>query len=467
MRRCSGGGIAAVAAAAMVAWSCSAQKPKPLSKEFQEAVAQLREHPGRAVDQSIAKELVSPEAEATKRAVQASRMLTPGEPLWLQSGKSQVVEVRSPIRRVSIANPELAGIVVLGPRTIMINAKPLPKPEEGGPQIQPSFGYVTTKTLSGYLGKTLTPEPRMAETSLVIWQENEGYDVHSLTIADFRDQQVMLETTIAQVDRTAMEEHGIDVRAVQNDFIAAMFLGGGAGAFSTVPGQPIFPLQLTPNKPTFGFVFPNEDVTALIQALQTEGLATVLAQPKITAMSGQNAVFQVGGEIPIPIATGFVAQVEFKPFGVLVNFVPRISDDGDIMLTVTPEVSEPDFTQEVEGLPTFLVRRASTTTRLRNGETLVVGGLLQKQTQEQVRGVPYLMSIPYLGYIFRQTTYASKITELIVVVTPRLVQALPPGQQEVTLPTERGPMTEDEIRSKPEGGDPTRPRFQDVPQVLQ
>jgi Flp pilus assembly secretin CpaC len=457
--------MAVVAAAAVLLCSCSAEQKPGLSKEFQEAVAKLREHPGRAVDESIAKELMSPEAEAAKKAESMNRMLAPAETIWLESGKSRIIEVKSPIRRVSIANPELAGLVVLGPRTVMINAKPLPPPAQGGPQIATGLGVLSSATVSTYLGRTLTPEPRTAETSLVIWQENEGYDVHSLIIADFRNQQVLLETTIAQVDRTAMEEHGIDVRAVQNDFIAAMFMGGGAGALSTIPGSPVFPLTLTPNRPTFGFVFPNQDVTALIQALQTEGLATVLAQPKITAMSGQNAVFQVGGEIPIRIATGFVAAVEFKPFGVVVNFVPRVSDDGEIMLTVSPEVSEPDFTQEVEGVPTILVRRASTSTRLRSGETLVIGGLLQKTRVEQVKGVPYLMSVPYLGYIFRQSTYADKTTELIVVVTPRLVQAIQPGQ-EVTLPTERGPLTYDEIQSKPQGGDggnPTRPRIQDPP----
>lgn len=454
MGRCSFGGTVVVAVAVGLLGSCSAHKAKP-SQEFQEALARIKENPGRAVDESVEKQLMPPEADAAKRTERASTILRPGEPIWLQSGKSHVIELKNPVRRVSIGDPELAAIVVLGPRTIMINAKPLPPSQETG-------GARVSTTLGGYLGKTLTPEPRTAETSLVIWQENEGYDVHTLVIADFLDQQVMLEVLVAQVDRTAMEEHGIDVRAVQNDFIAAMFLGGGGGAISSVPGQPIFPLTLTPSKPTFGFIFPHEDVTALIQALQTEGLAIVLAQPKITAMSGQNAVFQVGGEIPIRIATGFAANVEFKPFGVLVNFLPRVSENGDIQLTVTPEVSQPDFTQQVEGIPTFLVRRASTSTRLRNGETLVIGGLLQKQTLEEVRGIPYLMSIPYLGYIFRQTTYVSKVTELLVVVTPRLIQAIPPGQQ-VTSPTERGPLTEGEIRTKPEPEESSRPRIPGLP----
>src|SRR5262249_42454010 len=161
---------------------------------------------------------------------------------------------------------------------------------------------------------------------------------------------------------------------------------------------------------------------AFVQALQTEGLATVLAQPKLLAMSGQNAVFQVGGEIPIRVATGFSADIEFKPFGTLVNFIPQVSDEGDILLTVTPEVSQPDFTSPVEGIPTSRTRRASTSTRLRNGETLVIGGLLQTNRSENVRGIPYLMNLPLVGYIFRNTTYSRDVTELLVIITPHLVQ---------------------------------------------
>src|SRR6185369_9608157 len=115
----------------------------------------------------------------------------------------------------------------------------------------------------------------------------------------------------------------------------------------------ILPIGTTDLAPVFAFRLPNDDITGFIQAMQQEGLATVLAQPKIIAMSGQNAVFQVGGEIPIRVATGFATDIEFKPFGTIVNFIPRVSEEGDIMLTVTPEVSQADFTATVEGIPSF------------------------------------------------------------------------------------------------------------------
>ena len=455
-------GTAAVSVALLC--SCSAQKTG-VSKELQEKLAQIRARAAKAVVEGTEKQRVSPEQEAAERAAQAPAItLKPGEPIWIQSGKSRILHLQRPLRRVSVTSPDLAGIVVLGPFTVMINAKPLS--ERKGEESRESMtgGIQATDVTSGtVLGRTLTPQPRVAETSLVIWTD-EGEDVHTLIIADFIDQQVMLEVTVAEIDRSAMEEHGIDVRVVQNDFIFASFLAGSGGALTIPPtsGNPLLPLTLTPDKPTYAFIFPIEDVAALIQALQTEGLASVLAQPKLLAMSGQNAVFQVGGEIPIRIATGFSAQVVFKPFGTLVNFVPRVSDEGDIMLTVTPEVSQPDFDNRVEGIPTFLTRRASTSTRLRNGETLVIGGLLQTITREEEKGLPYFKDIPYLGYIFRRTAYSKAVTELLVVVTPHLVRPRPPGE-EVSLPTDREPLKKEEVRTKPDTAETTRPRVPGLP----
>jgi pilus assembly protein CpaC len=264
---------------------------------------------------------------------------------------------------------------------------------------------------------------------------------------------------VAELDRSAMEEHGIDFRNIASSFASAYFMGGGAGPS---PGAssflvPPFPLGTQSDKPTYAFNLPNEDITALIQLLQSEQLATILAQPKLLAMSGQNAVFQVGGEIPILVATGFATNVIFKPFGTIVNFIARVSDEGDILLTVNPEVSQPDFTSPVEGVPTFRTRRASTSARLRNGETLVLGGLLQRNRTERSDGVPYLQDIPVAGYVFRHTLYTDDVTELLITVTPRLVAPLKPGT-EVALPTEHPPLTYDDIRTKPDPAEVTRPR---------
>ncbi|TMB03112.1 MAG: type II and III secretion system protein [Deltaproteobacteria bacterium] len=264
----------------------------------------------------------------------------------------------------------------------------------------------------------------MSETTLVVWDgPGEAPDIHTLFIADFIDRQVMLEVTVAELNRTAMEDHGLNFRNMANSFVSAYFMGGGVGPLSggqVPPGQnqPLLPIATSDAAPVYAFNLPKTDITAFVQALQTEGLATILAQPKLLAMSGLTAVFQVGGEIPIRVATGFSADIQFKPFGTLINFIPQVSDEGDIMLTVTPEVSQPDFNSPVEGIPSFRTRRASTSTRLRNGETLVIGGLLQTNRTESVSGVPYLQNLPLVGYIFRNTHYESQVTELMVIITP-------------------------------------------------
>jgi pilus assembly protein CpaC len=438
--------------ASMIFSGCTGVRPlvesEPEQKVFQDTAGTPGTDP---ITSAIERETVRPGEE--KLPSRDGTALTPGEAIWIPSGKSRILQLRNPLKRVSIGNPEVAGIVVLGPRTIMINAKEVPAMAGGG-------GEGGSRTVGQVTGHTLTPEPHITETTLIVWDGSQTPEIHTLFIADFINQQVLLEVTVAELDRTAMEEHGIDFQNIAESFASAYFMGGGRliqQQLTTIPA-----LATTDTKPTYAFALPNNNITALITIMQSEGMATVLAQPKLLAMSGQNAVFQVGGEIPIRIATGFSTDVVFKPFGTIVNFVARVSEEGDILLTVTPEVSEPDFTSPVEGIPSFRTRRASTATRLRNGQTLMIGGLLQHAKAENVTGVPYLQDIPYVGYIFRHTTYVSAVTELIVVVTPRLVTPQAPGT-EFALPTDRGPLTNEEVRTKANPYEATRPRVPGVP----
>jgi len=454
-RRDSARALAALIAVAVALPACSTRRHLIGREHFEQALARARSE--RAVSDGIEKELVAPEAEKSAE----SGVLEHGQAIWIRSGKTRILQLGGTVRRVSIGNPDLAGIVVLGPRTIMVNAKDVPKTSGG------DTGSAT-RVAGTVTGRTLTPEPHVGETTLAVWDgAGETPDIHTLFIADFIDRQVMLEVTVAELNRTAMEDHGINFRNMANSFVSAYFMGGGLGPVTggQVPpagGSPLLPIATSTVAPVYAFNLPKTDITAFVQALQTEGLATILAQPKLMAMSGQNAVFQVGGEIPIRIATGFSADVEFKPFGTLINFIPQVSDEGDIMLTVTPEVSQPDFNSPVEGIPSFRTRRASTSARLRNGETLVIGGLLQTNRTENVSGVPYLQNLPIVGYIFRSTHYESAVTEMMVIITPHLVRALPPGEQ-LALPTDRGPLTSHEMNTKPEAAEVTRPRVPGVP----
>ncbi len=441
-------------------WACASMNPEVTPEPgVEERLAEWTA--GRALAEGVEKQSAPPGTSARASREANETMPAPGEALWIQTGKSRILQFARPVRRVSIGDPEVAGLVVLGPRTIMVNAKPLP--QRGAGEEAPQALRVATVS-----NRPFTSEPHFAETTLAVWEAGAAQpDVHSILVADSTKQQVMLEVTVAEMNRTAMEAHGIDFRKIGTTFVTAFFLGGGAAPLlgTMVPpqvNQPLLPLGLDSPAPTYVFQLPQSDITAFIKLLQTEGLATILAQPKIMAMSGQPAVFQVGGEIPIRIVSGFAADVEFKPFGTLVNFVPHISEEGDIILTVTPEVSQPDFSNDVEGVPSFVTRRASTSARLRNGETLVLGGLMQKKRVENVRGIPYLMNLPGVGYIFRDTTYESQILEVMVIVTPHLVEPLAPGT-ELALPTDRPPLTYDEIKTQYNEAEVTRPR---IPKVL-
>jgi len=417
---------------------------------------------GRTVEEGIAKQTVPPGGEYWGRPNSTDIMPPSDQPIWIQSGKSRILRFNRPVQRVSIGNPDIAGVVVLGPQTVMVNAKPLPKPQ--GSQDANSIAL----RLATVSNRPFTAEPIMAETTLAVWEAGSPQPaVRTVVVADSTNQQVLLEVTVAEINRTAMEDHGIDVRQIGEKFASAYFLGGGVVPFlgNTVPpqvAQPLLPLGIGANGPNYVFQIPQSDITGFITVLQREGLASILAQPKILAMSGQPAVFQVGGEIPIRIVSGFAADVQFKPFGTLVNFIPRVSDEGDIVLTVTPEVSQPDFANQVEGVPSFITRRASTSARLRNGETLVVGGLLQDRRVERVRGIPYLMNIPLLGYVFRNTSFDREKTELLIIVTPRLSTPMAPGTA-LSVPTDRGPMTYGEMKTQYDPAEVTRPR---VPKVL-
>lgn len=439
------------------------KRPPKLDQKAEAAAAKAKAE--ESVDAGISKEITQPRAR--KRPGGATQ-LTAGEPIWIQSGKSRVLEVPYNVTRVSIGDPEIAGVVVLGPRSVLINAKTLPQDMgtaagAGGTRIQRS-GVLSAKPF--------TPSPNIAETTVILWDSANRTDSHTVFVAQFLPEQVMLEVTVAEVNRTEMEERGVDFNSLGGALRAGYWFGGGGDPSPNitqflpfVPGEggdpahlPLFPLSFQPGRPTFAFQSSDGKITALVTALQRERLAKILAQPKIMALSGQYAVFQVGGEIPIRIVTSFSADVEFKAFGTLVNFLPRVSEEGDIILTVTPEVSQPDFNSPVEGIPTFLTRRASTTAKLREGETLVLGGLTQTQRREEESGLPYLKDIPFLGNAFRQTSYIDMETELLVIITPHLVKGMAPGT-ELDLPTDRGPLTRDEVKTKPEPNKVSRPRI--------
>jgi pilus assembly protein CpaC len=169
----------------------------------------------------------------------------------------------------------------------------------------------------------------------------------------------------------------------------------------------------------------------VVDALAQNGLITILAEPTLVTVSGQKASFLAGGEFPIPIAqsgTGSTAAItiDWKQFGVSINFTPTILGDGRIALHVAPEVSElaPQAGITIQGVtvPGITTRRADTTVELGSGQTFAIAGLLQNQTQQQLQAYPWIGDLPVIGALFRSTAFQRGETELVILITPYLVK---------------------------------------------
>jgi len=181
----------------------------------------------------------------------------------------------------------------------------------------------------------------------------------------------------------------------------------------------------------------------LIDAEKKDSVIKILAEPNIVAISGQEASFLVGGEIMIPVSSGVgsTIRLQSKQFGVGLIFLPTVLEEGRINLKVNPEVSELVSFQQVAStglgaivaVPTFKTRRISTTVQLRDGQSLAIGGLLQDNYKEQIKRFPMLGEVPVLGSLFSSSDFLMDKTELMIIVTPRLVQPLQP---EHSVPTD-------------------------------
>lgn len=253
------------------------------------------------------------------------------------------------------------------------------------------------------------------------------------------NQQVMLEVKVAEVNRTEAEKLGFDFQGALRKSGSAwtQIMGGLIG------GSPAS-LLLGKNPVATGLPFASSEGGAfLIDAEKKDNVIKILAEPNIVAISGQEASFLVGGEIMIPVSSGVgsTIRLQSKQFGVGLIFLPTVLEEGRINLRVNPEVSELVSFQQVAStglgaivaVPTFKTRRISTTVQLRDGQSLAIGGLLQDNYKEQIKRFPMLGEVPVLGSLFSSSDFLMDKTELMIIVTPRLVQPLQP---EHSVPTD-------------------------------
>jgi pilus assembly protein CpaC len=378
--------------------------------------------------------------------------------------KSQVLQTKMPYKRVSVAQPEVADVNPLGPTTILVTGKKVGSTQvivwddqdrsqvmdvivgfdlaELQDQLKKTFPTAkieATTTGNNVLLKGRVPNLQVAEQAKVLAS---GY---SDKVMDFLEvsggQQVMLQVRFAEVSKSATNALGVNFGFNDGTAIFGSNHGPSGVGFGENPDTSVIDRLLLPTNPQSN-IFGTGRVGStsfayFIQALRQNNLLRVLAEPNLVTMSGQKASFLAGGEFPIPVPQdgadgGTTITVEYKEFGVRLNFVPIVLGDGRIRLEVAPEVSELDFTNAVffNGfrIPALTTRNVKTTVELSEGQTLAIAGLLNNRVTASKEATPILGDIPVLGALFRSTRYERRETELVVLVSPVLVEGMNPDQ---------------------------------------
>ncbi len=390
------------------------------------------------------------------------------EALHLIVDRSLVITSPVQIRRVSLANPNICDAIVVSPTEILLNGK-MPGAtslviwgQSGQMQTFDIYVDLDVLSLSSDIRNTFPNQPVKVDVSKNIVTLS-GH-VSSAAVADKilelaqsmvpekRDVvsllevpapptgEVLLKVRFAEVDRSALRQLGMNILSLPP--------AKNIGAIST--GQfspPALTGQLGASQGGFGlsnllnvFIFrPDINLAATIQALQTQNLLQILAEPNVLTQSGKPASFLSGGEFPYPVVQstgaggGFPAiTIQFQQFGVRLDFTPTILPGDEIHLKVRPEVSTLDYSNAltISGftIPAIATRRVESEMDLRDGQSFVIAGLMDNRVTKQLDKIPGLGDIPLLGKIFQSESLNKSKTELLVLVTPQIVHPLPPGQ---------------------------------------
>jgi pilus assembly protein CpaC len=264
--------------------------------------------------------------------------------------------------------------------------------------------------------------------------------VNNLTVR--APQQVLLEVRFVEAVRTAERDLGLSWDTRANRFRGLT----GAAPVPITPGLLTTPALLT-GFPSGGVPFGTfvarlldngTQADLIVEALEKRGLARRLAEPNLVVLSGDTANFLAGGEFPFPVqADEGRITVEFKKFGVGLAFTPTVLSEGQINLKIEPEVSDIDFNNAFTlvdriAVPALVVRRANTTVELRDGQSFAIAGLLQTKHSKDLKQIPWIGNVPVLGALFRSASYEKEESDLVIIVTPRLVRPAVPGQKLLT-----------------------------------
>jgi pilus assembly protein CpaC len=390
--------------------------------------------------------------------------------LRLRAGQSKVLRLPFAITRISVANPEVADIILTSPQEVYVNglapgttnlsvwgrgrfssARVTVEADVG--QLKESLAQVLPKEKIGVKAAdesvVLTGEvtgPVAQQTAISLAAASVGGKkervINLLNIGGV--QQVMCEVRVAEINRTVLNRIGVN-------FAIANRTGPGFGVSllnnltqlssfaQTGQGSTVTQNIGTAITAVAGWQTGSVLWAMFFDALKQNGLGRILAEPNLITTSGQEASFLAGGEYPIPVPQQFqTITIEYKKYGVGLNFTPTVLDNNMIALQVSPEVSELDFSQTVVVagyvVPALRVRRMSTHIEVKDGQTFAIAGLLYDNSRNLINKFPLLGSIPVLGTLFRSSQFQKNETELVVLVTPHLVK--PMAQGEARLPTD-------------------------------
>ena len=415
-------------------------------------------------------------APATAAELDTGESITASMPakirfLSLGIGKSVVVDLPRGVKDVLVADPKIANAVIRSPQRAYIIGAAVGQTnvvffDADGQQIA-GYDIAVKRDLNGVRAalKQMLPAAGIqidgvgesvmltgsVSTPIEAQQAGDvaarlvgGADkvVNSIVVRG-RDQ-VMLKVSVAEVRRDIVKQLGIDLSATMNYGTAVVNFNNvnpfTASSGPLVPGNGFQASALSKGLPS---------VTATLRAMESAGVVHTLAEPNLTAISGESATFISGGEFPIPTGVtcqtttaGAIGQcvqtVSFKKFGISLNFTPVVLTEGRISLRVMTEVSEVSPENALQGgaggttIPSIKTRRAETTLEIPSGGSIAMAGLIQEQTKQAVNGLPGVDQIPILGQLFRSQDFLNSQTELMVIVTPYIVRAV--AQKELSRP---------------------------------
>jgi pilus assembly protein CpaC len=395
-------------------------------------------------------------------------------PLAVPMNRAVVVESDQPFAELSIANPGIADISTLSDRSIYVLGKApgrttltilgadgallanvdvqvtpdVAEFKERLGQILPGENIEVRTANDGIVLSGTVSSIQKLDRALDLARRYAPDRVSNLMVVG-GTQQVMLKVRFAEVSRSVGKglSGGITGNFTGSDASGAA--GGGSGGLTAVGGAPASTITVGQALGNLGTPAGGIGLTGVIgdltlnialEALESKGLIRTLAEPNLIALSGQEARFLAGGEYPVPVSTDEdTISVEFKPFGVELNFTPRVVDGDLINLAIEAAVSSIDPTVVIDTggivLNGFRRRDASTTVELRDGESFAIAGLLQDDFRDNVRQVPWLGDIPILGALFRSADYQRNQSELVIIITAHLVS--PTKGDALALPTDR------------------------------